>query len=95
MWNDELNEGTASGFLSEAEILRLVFFYFMDLDIILFMKENPLAKTMGEALNIFWPVAKEIFSESSNSFLFKELIVIRGFILITWYFSDAFRTPRI
>ena len=67
----------------------------MDLNVILFMKENPLAKTMGEALNIFWPIAKEIFSESSNSFLFKELIVIRGFILITWYFSDAFRTPRI
>ena len=28
VWNDELNEGTASGFLSEAEILRLVLLFY-------------------------------------------------------------------
>ena len=41
VWNEELNEGVASGFLSEAEILRLVLL-FLDpgMLLILFIKEN-------------------------------------------------------
>ena len=39
-----------------------------------------IGKNLGEVLDIYWPVANEIFSESLNSFLFKELIVMREFI---------------
>ena len=48
VWNEELNEDTASGFLSEAEILRLVLLCFGSWYVILLMKENTSAKILGK-----------------------------------------------
>ena len=48
VWNEELNEDTASGFLSDAEILRLVLLCFGSWYVILLMKENTSAKILGK-----------------------------------------------
>ena len=48
VWNEELNGDTASGFLSEAEILRLVLLCFGSWYVILLMKENTSAKILGK-----------------------------------------------
>ena len=48
VWNEELNEDTASGFLSEAEILRLVLLCFGSWYVILLMKENTSVKILGK-----------------------------------------------
>ena len=48
VWNEELNEDTVSGFLSEAEILRLVLLCFGSWYVILLMKENTSAKILGK-----------------------------------------------
>ena len=58
VWNDELDEVTAGGFISETEILRLVYYFRNREMLYYFMKK----KNLGKALNIFWTVADEIFS---------------------------------
>ena len=41
VWNEEFNEDTASSFLSEEELLRLMLSFYGSLNVILFMKEGP------------------------------------------------------
>ena len=49
VWNDELDEVTASGFISETEILRLVY-YFRNREMLYFFmtKKSPIVKTLGK-----------------------------------------------
>ena len=46
VWNEVLNEGTATVFLSETETLRLVLSFYVPCNLILFMKESLLAKIL-------------------------------------------------
>ena len=42
-WNEELTRSTASSFLSEAEILRLVLFFYGSWNVVLFIKKRPIS----------------------------------------------------
>ena len=43
VWNEELTRSTASSFLSEAEILRLVLFFYGSWNVVLFIKKRPIS----------------------------------------------------
>ena len=42
-WKEELTRSTASSFLSEAEILRLVLFFYGSWNVVLFIKKRPIS----------------------------------------------------
>ena len=43
VWNEKLTRSTASSFLSEAEILRLVLFFYGSWNVVLFIKKRPIS----------------------------------------------------